>query len=175
MQRQLRQMFTDQKGFTLIELLIVVSIIGIVVAVSAPKMSEYVTNADLRGDATRLMAGLKFARMEAVKRNDDCSVTFAQVVNGTTYDYVVFVDAGADLEFDAADDEVILLGEYKRATEQANSIVVNDDGLPAVKFTSRGIPLNNTNGFSGGTVTLSVATGNERDVVFNSTGRIRIE
>lgn len=63
------------KGFTLIELLVVITIVGILLAMGIPIMTEYIQNARLRAVASELRDGLTTARIEAIRRNTNVTIT----------------------------------------------------------------------------------------------------
>lgn len=57
------------KGFTLIELMIAIAILGIIVGLAAPAMSDFAVRQRVSGQASEIMLALAFARSEAVKQN----------------------------------------------------------------------------------------------------------
>ena len=57
-----------QAGFTLPELVMVVSIVGILVAMALPSMRSSVSKSDITALSNDLVSSLRFARLEAVKR-----------------------------------------------------------------------------------------------------------
>jgi type IV fimbrial biogenesis protein FimT len=58
-----------QRGFSVIEAMIVVTVLVIMLALSAPMGSEWLANSRIRSAADGVLAGLQLARAEAVKRN----------------------------------------------------------------------------------------------------------
>ena len=58
-----------QSGFSLVELLVVFAIVGIVTAVGAPGLFDYMRNARLREAGNLMLGEAIFARNEAIKRN----------------------------------------------------------------------------------------------------------
>lgn len=62
------------KGFTLIELMITLAILGVILGLAAPAMSDFVTRQRVSGQANELMLALAYARSEAVKQGTDVAV-----------------------------------------------------------------------------------------------------
>lgn len=87
-------------GFTLIEVMIVVIILGVVLALAIPSYTGAVNGSRLTGTANELLASLKQARAEAIRRNQ--RVVVCPSVNGTScatnwsQGWLVFEDANRD-------------------------------------------------------------------------------
>lgn len=62
-------MLTSARGLTLVELLVVLAITAVGARLAAPGIGQLVANYKVRGAAEGIMAGLQFARTEAVRRN----------------------------------------------------------------------------------------------------------
>ncbi len=71
----------DQHGFTLIELMIVVAIIGIASALAIPNYVEWKAQHDLRAAVSEFAGNLNLARVVAMNRNRQATVTIQ--VGGT--------------------------------------------------------------------------------------------
>jgi type IV fimbrial biogenesis protein FimT len=69
------------RGFTMVELLTVISIVTIIVGVSAPSFSDFLSGQQAKGLSYDLTGDLMLARNEALKRN--ASVTVSR--NGTDW------------------------------------------------------------------------------------------
>ena len=66
-----------QRGFTLVEVIIAIAVLGILLMVGVPSMSEWLQNSQIRTAAEIMAQGLQAARAEAVRRNT--SVRFSLV------------------------------------------------------------------------------------------------
>lgn len=75
-------------GYSLIELLFVAGIIGIMVAVAAPPISNYFKTYAIRSAATQVAGELQAARNRAIMRNATLGVVFV-TESPTTYRFVV--------------------------------------------------------------------------------------
>ena len=90
------------RGVTLIELLVGISILGLLMVMAAPGLSEWLANTRVRNTAEALSASLQAAKGEAVARNlrvrfqltsslgDDC------VINDSGPNWVVNIDPDAN-------------------------------------------------------------------------------
>lgn len=89
-------------GFTLIELMITVTILGIVLGLAVPAMSDFATRQRVSGQASELMLSLAYARSEAIKRGTNISVIpKTNQATGWASGWCVRSDASANCTEDA--------------------------------------------------------------------------
>ncbi|MHB8474484.1 MAG: GspH/FimT family pseudopilin [Sulfuricaulis sp.] len=69
-----KQPFVGNKGFTLIELIVTLTIAGILLAIAAPNMSNFIKDQRLSSQANDLIADLNLARSEAIKRGVNVTI-----------------------------------------------------------------------------------------------------
>lgn len=171
-------------GFTLIEVLMTMVVLGILAALAIPAFSSWVPSYQLKAAAREFYSHCQLAKLTAIKRNRDCTITFNQLLGAQLFDYVVYVDSDNDKEYDNGE-EVILSRRWmdhgdvgldrSRGGGDGISFLENDEGLPTIAFKPDGLPVNNLGGLGMGTVFLK----NERNltarVIISSAGNIRIE
>ena len=79
------------KGFTLIELIVVLAIAAILATVGLPSMVEFVQNNRLAAETNRFVSSIRFARSEAVKRNE--AITLNSSANSWSDGWAINVGA----------------------------------------------------------------------------------
>jgi type II secretion system protein H len=92
------------RGFTLIELLIVIAIAAILAAVAAPAFKSMIRNVAVRGAASELVAGIQFARSEAIRANRAITLT----LDKDTRRWRVFFDKDSDDAYDSVHGDELL-------------------------------------------------------------------
>ena len=149
------------RGFTLVELMVVVGIMGITLAASAPAFARFVQNWRLRGETDQMATFLRSARSAAVTKNTTAIFRFAMMTNS----YFYFEDTNGNNIHDAT--------EYKSEThEMPEGIRFQGHTLsgPILVFGPRG----NTN--ESGTVTVENIHARTRVIrVFGGTGNVEVE
>lgn len=84
---------TEASGFTLIELMIIVGIMGIVLAMTAPSVSNFIASSRLTGARSTLMGDLRHARSLATTQRATYELRLASsgysIVNLATSDTVL--------------------------------------------------------------------------------------
>jgi type IV fimbrial biogenesis protein FimT len=117
-----------QNGFTLYELLITMLIVGVVLSLGVPNMTEFTANSRLSSTANDLHASFQLARSEAARSKTNITIcASADGANcGGTWDqgYIVFVDDDGDLNR-AGPTETVLRSHGEIATDVVMS-VAND-------------------------------------------------
>ncbi|MEE2731106.1 MAG: GspH/FimT family pseudopilin [Pseudomonadota bacterium] len=158
-----------QQGFTIIELMITVALIAIIAAIGIPSFQDLMASNRVVASINELHAGLRLARIEAVKRNDTvvfCSTSDSASCSGTWGNgWLVFHDADGDGSVDA--DELIRVGE---GVHNGYSLTFSGGGT-SISFLARGM----TNGQSG-TFKLcdsEADAGLARGIILLSTGATR--
>ncbi|MGB2924561.1 MAG: type II secretion system protein [Limnothrix sp.] len=75
---------TKQKetGFTLIEILVATIMLGVMAAIASPGMLAFVARSKVSSAHNQLQGGLQEMQREAIKRSQDCEITFP--ASGTT-------------------------------------------------------------------------------------------
>ena len=145
----------SKAGFTVLELLVVITTLGILLALAAPSMATMTRIYGLRGAARQVYAELQNARMAAVTENRSYEFT---VADGRSYK--VLDDSDNDNVFTDPSEVVI--------SRQLESPGVTLSGATTIDFTARGIAS------TAGTVTVTDAQGTAINVTVSPAGSIRI-
>jgi prepilin-type N-terminal cleavage/methylation domain-containing protein len=75
----MRSLHGDDTGFSLLELMVVVAIMMIMAAVSAPPIMAAIAHTKLRGASSNLSGLIQSSRMQAIRRNKTVTVHFVTV------------------------------------------------------------------------------------------------
>jgi len=71
-----RRLISDLRGFTLIELIVVLALAGAIMAITPPLISAALPGVELKAAARRTAAGLRLARVEAIRSGRDAALRF---------------------------------------------------------------------------------------------------
>jgi len=102
----------NNKGFTLVELIITLTVAAILVMMEAPGLGTWLADNRLSAQSTQLIAAIRTARSEAVKRMQTITICASSNVttanpscNTTNWEagWIIFNDANANAAFDAGE------------------------------------------------------------------------
>jgi len=104
-----------QNGFTLYEVMIVVVLVGIILSIGVPNMSEFTRNSRLAAVSNDLLASFQQARSEAARSKTNITICSsanpmdpAAACGGTFNDgWIIFVDLNGDLARSGAGENVL--------------------------------------------------------------------
>jgi prepilin-type N-terminal cleavage/methylation domain-containing protein len=151
------------RGFTLTELVVVVAVLGIVMAVSAPSLWTYFRSAALRGGAEEAVTVLNSARQLAIRLNTTVCVTN----DGTIAQFHVGTCAAATWKGPGTDASGNITLANNLRLSGTNNLCFNYLGAG----TATPAPCVNN-----GTLTVTNPVGGSTmNVVMATTGRIRIQ
>ena len=109
-------MVTNSKGFTLLELMIIITIVGISMAMAAPGLRSMIANNQISSSASDFASALQLAKAEAVarvnsvvicKKNSDSTGCIAS--GDWSQGWIVFSDDNGDGSVAADSSETVLL------------------------------------------------------------------
>ena len=129
----------DDTGFSLMEFIVAAVIAGILAAVVAPNMADFLKDNRLATQANALAADLRFARSEAIKRRENIMVcranhSFAACDHATgawNMGWIILDASG----------EVLRVHRELDYAHNLRSEVGGPDVVDALVYTSNGIPL----------------------------------
>lgn len=159
------------RGFTIIEALIVVSVLGVLLAVAAPPLTNFLEESQARQNTNEFLSSLLLARSEAVTRNRP--VTMCTVDAGSPDDCDTSKDwhdgwlSYEDLDEDGVRD----VGEEiidQHSGLDDTSVVTTVNFSDNLTYTPSGRVS------SAGTFNLCVGSSSARLIVINATGRPRL-
>ena len=134
-----------QQGFTLIELLLGLIVSGILAGLATPGFKGLLDSQQRHGAAQSLTAGLRYARTEAIARNQ--AVVIHARENSWSQGWRVIVDASGRGHLD--DDNPVL---REHQDNGGVTIVGNGPVKNQVRFSGLGEPVFSGGGFRAGTV-----------------------
>ena len=125
-------------GFTLLEVLITMTIIGILTAVAAPSFITFIKRDRLVTNSNQLHSVFKFARSEAIKRDQSVSIKTLNkqwlvktAINSTQTTLNIFETTHSSISVDLKNINISSTGELG----QMYQILVSDNDRTTVDFT----------------------------------------
>lgn len=157
-------------GMTLVESLVVIAILAILAALTAPAFSELLKKQRVDATSYRLIAHLQTARSVAIAR--DVRTTIAPI-DGSHWElgWQIFTDANRTAKFDG-DDVLIATAP---GVDAGLSINGGASGQSWVSFTGDGQPKLLNGGFQSGTFVVCAGADLGTQVIMNRVGRIRLQ
>lgn len=158
------KIFQNRKGFTMTEVIVVLSVIGIMTAISVPSYFAYLPKHRLQTSARQIYDDMQLAKIRAVRNNTVAVIIFTPATNT----YTVFLDE--ILQNWALDGGETVI---RQNASLENGVTITGTTLPAHTsgFNNRGmLPA----GVAGGVVRLANQTGLLIGVEVFTSGGIRI-
>jgi prepilin-type N-terminal cleavage/methylation domain-containing protein len=149
------------RGFTLTELMIVITIMGVLLAVSVPALSRYYSNWRLNGAASQMAMSLRAARSTAV--NKDIETVF--LFDKDAGQYHILEDANGNGDADAGERE-------STVQDLPTGVTIDDFTVPqeSVSFNSKGSTQD------GGVIVVRGRGNYELQIrVYSGTGNVQVE
>jgi type IV fimbrial biogenesis protein FimT len=158
------------RGMTLVESLVVVAILAVLAALTAPAFSALLKKQRVDAVSYRLIAHLQTARSVAVSRNVRTTIA---PVDGSHWEqgWQVFTDANRTSKYDG-DDELIVAAP---SIETGLSISGGASGQSWVSFAGDGQPKLFNGGFQAGSFVVCAGADLGTQVIMNRAGRIRLQ
>ena len=162
---------SKNKGFTIVEAIIVIAIFGVLLAVAAPSLTDYLNQVQSRQNTNEFLSSLLLARSEAVTRNSMVSMCMTdssapQVCdsdNGWHEGWIAFEDVDGDGTRDIGDELV-----------EQHSGLDDTSVVSSVNFSDHVTYLPSGSVSSSGSFTVCVGGSSARSIVVNATGRPRL-
>ena len=166
----------DAKGFTLPEVILVCVIIGVTAAIAIPRFASWLPSYRLHSAAKDLLANFQLAKINAVRRNANCTVSFNLAIGGKPWDYVISVDFDNNEIYDSGE-TILVKKQWKdyRDVFFDTSHGIDNSGIdfantpPSVAFYPNGLPS------AGGTVYLKNTKGKTVRVALSEAGNLQID
>jgi type IV fimbrial biogenesis protein FimT len=132
-----------QTGFTLYELMITLLVVGVIITLGIPNLTEFTQNSRLTGTSNDLLSSFQLARSESARSKSniticasDNSLDAAANCGGTFNDgWIIFIDLDGDLNRAGAGENVL----RAHAAPPAGVSVLPDNGATYFAFAGTGL------------------------------------
>ncbi len=164
-----------QRGFNIIEILTAIVLLALLLVLGMPQYSIYMANNQIRSTAEGMLAGLQFARAEAISRNITEGVTFE--LNGTSWSVVLPVTATRPTaEILRSQPGGERMGQAQVAVVPAGTTALNFNGLGRLAAPTNGPVQLTVSNPTGGACTHADASAPMRclRVVVTQSGQVRM-
>jgi type IV fimbrial biogenesis protein FimT len=139
-----------QHGFTLYELLITLLVIGIVLTIGVPNLSDFTRNSRITGTANDLHSSFMVARSEAARAKTSVTICAssdpfdAAGCDGASFNdgWIIFVDINGDIDRAGTNENV--LRAHPKVDD--NIDIVTNNGATYFSFAANGLGRGNING-----------------------------
>ncbi len=161
-------------GFSLFEVLTVIAILAIVAALAIPSFVNWRGKTQLSRAAQDLYSNFQKAKIEAVRRNTQCTVSF------TSTHYLLYVDRNENFTLDAGETVISTTPWSNYGAVRPDASHGGGDGLtfanPAdgIAFAPDGLPRNNAGGLGSGSVFIKTQDDKWTSIDVSTSGNIRI-
>ena len=149
------------RGFTLTELMVVITIMGLLLAVSSPGLARFASDWRLNGAASTMAMSMRAARSAAVNKNINVVFFFDQDAG----EYFFLEDTNGNGTADA--------GERQTGVQELPAgIAIGDVDLPqpSITFSSKGSTSD------GGTIVMTGKYGRQVQIrIYSGTGNVAVE
>ena len=158
-----------EAGFSLGELITIMGILMVLAAIAIPSYLDWRSKAQLSRAARDVYSGLQKVKVEAVRRNQICGITFRDAEN----DYVVYVENGVPpYQYDNGVDDLIKTVDWSDYPGvRLDTSRGGGDGLNfanpdrGIVFAPDGLPRNDSNNLASGAVFLIGPGSNRRNTI----------
>ena len=139
-----------QSGFTLYELLITVLVIGVILTIGVPNMSEFTQNSRLTSASNDLLSSFQLARSEAARSKSNITICASNNsldananCGGTWNDgWIIFLDLNGDLNRGGAGENIL-----RAHPEPPSGVTITpDNGATYFAFAGTGLGRGNVGG-----------------------------
>jgi|WetSurMetagenome_2_1015567.scaffolds.fasta_scaffold88057_2 prepilin-type N-terminal cleavage/methylation domain-containing protein len=79
-----KKLLSSKSGFTLVELVVTISIFSILAAIAIPGFSKWLPSYNLKSAARDVFSNMQLSKLDAIKNNTNCIVTFDTVAKSYT-------------------------------------------------------------------------------------------
>jgi prepilin-type N-terminal cleavage/methylation domain-containing protein len=115
----------SRSGFTLIEMVSTIAVFGILVTIAIPTFSRWLPGYHMKVAARDVFSDLKLAKLEAIKRNQPCTVTI-DITHPPAYKYTIDL-SGKDVSLSNYGSEISLVPATTSTT-----IIFSPSGMATV-------------------------------------------
>ena len=142
-------------GFSLTELMTIIAIVAIMAGIAVPNFIGWRSKSQLSRATREVYSTFQRAKMEAIRRNVTCGVTFR------ANDILIWLDENGDLTYDGNEPEIAVVDWSDFAGVSLDAGEGGGDGLTfadpedSIFFAPDGLPRNDTVSLGSGTVFLT--------------------